>query len=120
MNIIMRFIIDYLKQCRGNELSEILRDVFSARPESEDDNATQYRMVFGLASRDRVDNETEQSEWDKWQIRVVAYQNNEEYPADFKGEPFLQLGDCPRCKISVCSHVKQAICPICDGAVYLT
>jgi hypothetical protein len=114
-------VIRYLGQCSGGELSEILRQVFEGRPEAEDEGiAFQYRLVFGVAARENISDKVDQIEWGPWQIAAVAYVDPSKYSPGFPGEPFLQYGTCESCRIEVCSHVKEALCPTCGGSVHLT
>jgi hypothetical protein len=114
-------VIDYLKRCRGGELSDILRQVFAARPEAEPEgDAFEYRLLFGVASRENIAEGADQIRWGPWTIAAIAYQDPDKYPPDFEGHPFVQYGDCAMCHVEVCSHVKQALCPVCGGTVSLT
>ncbi len=114
-------IVRYLEQCEGNELADILRQVFATRPEGKDEGlVAQNQMVFGVASRENQA-EDEGVIWGPWIVHAVAYFNPAKYPdGDFRGDPFVQFGNCANCNLPVCSHVKNALCPVCNEPVYLT
>ncbi len=114
-------VVEFLQRCSGGELSDILRRVFAARTEAEDEGtAFLHRLVLGMASRENLSADAAGVEWGPWTIAAVAYAAPGEYPDDFAGEPFVQYGDCPTCRVKVCSHVKRAVCPLCGQPVYLT
>lgn len=114
-------VLEYLRQCSGRELSDILRRVFVARPEGRDEGlAFQHRLILGVATRENVASVENGVEWGPWTVAAVGSPEPGEYPEDFDGEPFLQNGECPACRMEVCSHVKQACCPLCGRPVSLT
>lgn len=116
-------VIAYLKQCAGGELSDILRQVFAVRPETEPEGtAFEYRMVLGLAARENIAEKENDVRWGQWQIVLVGYLDPSVYSPDweFWGEPFVQYGECIRCRVEICSHVKTALCPLCGSQVQLT
>jgi hypothetical protein len=111
----------FLQTCTGRELSEIMRRVLSVRPEGEDEGtAFQHRLVLSVASRENFAESATSVEWGPWELAAVAYEQAGIYPNDFQGEAFVQYGDCETCKLTLCSHAKQARCPLCDREVFLT
>ena len=105
-------IINYLKECSGAELAQILVQVLESREENVKDPIAELRLVFAIAQRNKEKNE----QWSEWRTRVVGVHNS---GYEFKGtsyeggEPYCQYGSCPGCKIGLCSYVKEAICPLC-------
>jgi len=114
-------VVEYLRQCSGRELSDMLRQVFAARPEGGDEGrAFQHQLVLAVATRENVAPDDDGIEWGPWTVAVVGGAEPGEYPVDFGGEPFVQYGACPDCQVAVCSHVKKACCPLCGRPVSLT
>jgi hypothetical protein len=112
-------VIEFLSNCSGNELITILKQALEKRPESGIDPLETFverKLVLAEASRILNDDDI----WEDWEIRLIADKNPEKYDKAFKGEPFLQEGRCDNCKIEVASHVKNALCPICENEVWLT
>jgi len=113
--------IAYLRQCPGNELADIMEQVLSSRLEADPEGeAFEYRMILGMASRENRAVSIGNIGWSPWQIAAVAYADHDSYSENFIGEPFCQIGQCANCQIELCSHVKNARCPICGFKVNLT
>ena len=114
-------VVAYLKRCPSRELSRILYAVLPSRPEAEPEGkAYQYRLVLAQASSENVAAEHhDPPEWAPWELSVIA-PPAPEYDANFPGDPFAQFGKCGSCNTEICSHVKSAVCPLCEAPVRLS
>lgn len=115
-------VIDFLRECPGGELADVMSQVLPGRPEAEPEPmATEFRLYLGLAFRENVAADSEDEvRWGPWRLSAVGYLDPALYRSDFPGEPFLQNGQCSFCAADVWSHVKGALCPICGARVSLT
>lgn len=120
----LRQLADQLIALRDQELLHVLRMTFEVRrPNPEEDGLSRNRFFLGTANEEIVDEGDEHVGPRDWEIRAVAYVDHDKYPAGWDLGPshgFCQFGRCATCATYVRSNVKQAVCPVCGGEVYLT
>ncbi|MEW6733900.1 MAG: hypothetical protein AB1489_21415 [Acidobacteriota bacterium] len=118
-------IIHYLSSCPGGEFADILRAILENRPENKNNAYSETKLILAEAFRE-ISEDSEDSEiptkWTDWQISLIGYQNPRYYTEEWlvSGEPFLQSGYCDNCKMYVSSHVKGALCPLCENEISCT
>lgn len=109
-------IVQFLRECSGSVLSLVLTEALKDREENVKDSICESRLVLGMADRSVRD----EGGWGPWNVRAIAPHDSSVYPLGNDGEPFCQYGTCPQCGLEVASHIKNALCPICEADVYLT
>lgn len=111
-------VISYLSDCDLAELAGILNSVLPLRSKELNENDIEIEINLVLAEVSRF------SDQENWGFSIVSKPNteNENYKVwEFgKGEPFVQEGECMSCKVKLCSHAKEVICPLCRGVAHLT
>jgi len=109
-------VIGFLESCPASVLAQVLAKGLGARRERQETEDFQCKPVLAFATRSRQ----EGSDWEPWELSVVAPHDESDYPRGNHGEPFSQFGSCVSCKVACVSHLKNAVCPLCGGAVHLT
>jgi len=111
-------VVGYLRRCPGAELSEILAAVLTHRPEARPEGSTrEHRLALAMATKRDDAGRTDARTDGDWEVRLVAPGPPD--GTDVEGTPFRRYGACPRCDVSLCSHVSPAVCPTCGASVEL-
>ena len=113
-------VISYLSRAGTVELVETILAALEQNPSTKPhkDGDCEARAVLALAFRNR----DESSDQNSPEMYVIGAADGSKNGSGWsRGElPLCQSEKCQSCGVRVISHVKQAICPVCDGAVYLT
>jgi hypothetical protein len=118
-------LIEHLCKLPVEELVDVLREVFGRRqPAPEEASFCRNHFFLGVATSqldaDELD-EDPAEEWGPWWTSIVAYPDTSVWGESLGPDYGLcQEGTCITCGNTVVSNVKQAICPVCGTAVYLT
>ena len=117
-------VVDYLTGLPTEQFVDVLRRVFARKqPAPEESAYCRNKYYLGTASSDQLesDNDEEPPRWGPWEHDVVAYPDPQAW-GDSLGPDYglAQVGSCGTCGVRVRSNVKQGLCPICGGKVYMT
>jgi rubrerythrin len=112
-------VASYLLSCPGAELAALIGEVLAQRPENETEAGSETRLALAQLSREREDDDS----WGAWKIALIARADIDCYGDSWEhdhGEPFVQFGECRQCGLTLASHAKSVLCPICGAKTGLT
>jgi hypothetical protein len=114
-------LVERLLAASDGELREVLRQVFERRmPYPEEAAYHRSRFFLGVVSSE-LESEPEAPErWGAYQLRAVAYADRDTYGDDPGPDGWAQRGTCEACGTSVCSNLRQGVCPVCGAAVRMS
>jgi hypothetical protein len=112
-------VASYLRSCSGAELATLIGEVLAQRPENGTEAGSETRLALAQLRREREDDDS----WGAWTIDLIARADLDHYGepwAHDHGEPFVQSGQCRGCGLTLASHAKIVLCPICGVRTRLT
>jgi hypothetical protein len=105
-------ILNWVQELTDKQLVEFFYEAVQGRKISGENDDFRKHFVLAIATSREI---KELSSWSSWKLYTLGLADNQSWVDD---AIICQHGYC--CNHDVISWAKNAICPICEGKVYLT